>query len=78
MPQIETMTLDEKFAIARKAHERLDMGDREGYSRLIRSVPMPSYLAKVAKEKIGADFLIQGGWNLSEAEAEFGSDWLTR
>jgi len=32
MPQVE-MTLDEKFAIARKAYERLDMGDREGYSR---------------------------------------------
>jgi len=51
MSQVETMALDEKFAIARKACERLDMGDREGYSRLIRSVPMPSYLAKVARTK---------------------------
>jgi hypothetical protein len=39
---------------------------------------MPPYLAKIAKEKIGADFLINGGWNLSEAEAEFGSDWLVK
>ena len=78
MPQIETMTLDEKLAITRRAFELLDAGDREGYSRLIRSAPMPPYLAKVAKEKIGADFLINGGWNLSEAEAEFGSDWLAK
>jgi hypothetical protein len=39
---------------------------------------MPPYLAKMAKEKMGMDFLINGGWNLSEAEAEFGSDWLSR
>jgi hypothetical protein len=76
MPQAQTMTLDEKLAISNKACALLDAGDREGYSRLTRSIPMPPYLAKVAKEKIGVDFLISGGWNLSEAEAEFGSDWL--
>ena len=37
---------------------------------------MPPYLAKVAKEKMGADFLIKGGYNLTEAEAEFGPNWL--
>jgi hypothetical protein len=39
---------------------------------------MPPYLAKIYKEKIGAEQLINSGWNLSEAEAEFGSDWLNR
>ena len=77
MPK-ETMTLDEKLAISNKAFELLDAGDEEGFSRLIRTAPMPPYLAKVMKEKMGADFLINGGWNLSEAEAEFGSDWLSK
>ena len=72
------MTLDEKLAISNRAFELLDAGDREGYSRLTRSIPMPPYLAKVFKEKVGADFLINGGWNLSEAEAEFGPGWLTQ
>jgi len=76
MPQ--TMTLDEKLAIACKASELRKAGDREGYSRLMQTIPMPPYLAKVAKEKIGLDFLINGGWNLSEVEAEFGSSWLTK
>ena len=76
MPQ--TMTLDEKLAISNRALDLLDAGDREGYSRLIRTAPMPPYLAKVMKDKMGVDFLIKGGWNLSEAEAEFGSDWLSR
>ena len=78
MPQAQTMTLDEKFAIGRKAFELLDAGDREGYSRLTRSIPMPPYLAKVYKEKVGAKELIESGWNLSEAEAEFGADWLSK
>jgi hypothetical protein len=78
MPQAQTMTLDEKLAISNKALDLLDAGDREGYDRLMRTVPMPPYLAKVAKEKIGVDFLIDGGWNLSEAEAEFGQNWLSK
>jgi hypothetical protein len=35
-------------------------------------------LAKIGKEKMGVDFLIKGGWDLSEAEAEFGHDWLSK
>jgi hypothetical protein len=30
---------------------------------------MPPYLAKVLKDKMGHNFLIQCGWNLSEAHA---------
>jgi len=78
MPQNQTMTLDEKLAISNKACLLLQAGDREGYMRLMKTAPMPPYLAKVAKEKIGADFLINGGWNLSEAEAEFGENWLSK
>jgi hypothetical protein len=78
MPQAQTMTLDEKLAIGCKAAELWDAGDEEGYNRLMNLIPMPPYLAKVAKEKIGVDFLLNGGWNLSEAEAEFGADWLSK
>ena len=74
----ETMTLDEKLAISNKALDLLDAGDREGYSRLIRTAPMPPYLAKIYKEKVGVEQLLKSGWNLSEAEAEFGPDWLSK
>jgi hypothetical protein len=76
MPQ--TMTLDEKLAISNKAFTLLDAGDREGFSRLLRTAPLPPYLAKIYKEKVGVKQLIESGWNLSEAEAEFGSDWLNK
>ena len=74
----ETMTLDEKLSISNRALDLYDAGDEEGFSRLIRTAPMPPYLAKIYKEKVGVEQLINGGWNLSEAEAEFGSDWLSR
>jgi hypothetical protein len=74
----ETMSIHDKLVISNKALALKEAGDNEGYSRLVRSIPMPPYLAKVMKEHIGTDHLINGGWNLSEAEAEFGSDWLNK
>jgi len=78
MPQAQTMTLDEKLALSGKAAELWNSGDKEGYIRLMKTTPIPPYIAKVIKEKVGADFLINEGWNLSEAEAEFGRDWLNK
>ena len=74
--QPQTMSIEEKVDTAYKAALLSKAGDEAGATKLIRSIPMPPYLAKIFKEKIGADFLVNGGWNLSEAEAEFGSNWL--
>ncbi|WP_461256200.1 hypothetical protein [Treponema sp. R80B11-R83G3] len=76
MPQNQTMTLDEKLAISNKAFTLLDAGDREGAMRLMKTAPIPPYIAKVIKEKAGAEYL--AGWNLSDAEAEFGQGWLNK
>ena len=72
------MTLDEKLAVSNRAIALSNAGDEEGYERLMRTMPMPPYLAKVFKEKVGLDVLLSLGWNLSEVEAEYGSDWLLR
>ena len=74
----QLMTLDERFAIGLKAIALKQAGDYEGYDRLMKTIPIPSYIAKVIKEKVGADFLIKEGWNLSEAEAKFGPNWLSQ
>jgi len=73
----ETMTIDEKLAISNRAFAMINAGDEEAGRRLLRTAPMPSYLAKIMKEKMGVDFLLKGGYNLSEAEAEFGHNWLS-
>ena len=78
MPQAQTMTLDEKLAIFNRAIELKKSGDLEGYENLVRSVPLPPYLAKIMKEKVGMEFFTRYNWNLSEVEAEFGSDYISR
>jgi hypothetical protein len=78
VPQEEIMTLHEKLRLGVKSIELKKQGKIEEADRVFKQIPLPPYLAKFAKEKIGADFLIRHGWNLTEAEAEYGSDWLTK
>jgi hypothetical protein len=78
MPQAETMTLHKKLSLGVEAIELKKQGKFEEAMRIEKSIPLPPYLAKWAKKRLGADFLIKQGYNLSEAEAEYGSDWLTR
>jgi hypothetical protein len=78
MPQNQIMTLEEKTAIGLQALELKKQGKLEESDRMMKQIPLQPYLAKFAKDHFGADFLIKYGWNLSEAEAEYGSDWLTK
>ena len=72
------MTDIEKIDTAYKAALLGKAGDKEGSDRLLKTIPLPPYLAQIAKEKIGMDFLLNGGWNLSEVEAELGPDFLSK
>jgi hypothetical protein len=78
MPQTQIMTLHEKLQIGAQAIELEEQGKLEEAEKLRRKIPMPPYLAKFAKEHLGPDFLVKFGWNLSEAEAEYGPGWLTQ
>ena len=78
MPQHRTMTDIEKIDTAYQAAMLRRAGDHEGHERLIKTIPLPPYLAQIAKDKIGMDFLLNGGWNLAEVEAEFGPDFLSK
>jgi hypothetical protein len=70
------MSLDEKLDLSIKSGELRRQGKIAEAEKVLKQAPLPSYLAEWAKEHMGKDFLIKGGWNLSEAEAEFGSGWL--
>jgi hypothetical protein len=81
MSQKQTMTIHEKIELLMKAHEYREAGNAAEAQRIsLEELPMPPYLAKAVKEFSGADFLLKGryNYNLSEAEAEFGPDWLTK
>jgi hypothetical protein len=72
------LTEYEKAEIYMKSLELKKAGKTAESVALKRSIPLPAYLAKFAKDNVGVDFLLQAGWNLAEAEAQFGTDWLNR
>jgi hypothetical protein len=76
---MQKMTLEERLAINKESLVLLKAGKREEAMALHRrKAPMLPWLAKIMKEKVGADFLRSQGYNLSEAEAEFGPGWLDK
>ncbi|GAB6391780.1 MAG: hypothetical protein MdMp014T_1153 [Treponematales bacterium] len=70
------MSEDEKVAVMRKVFALQDAGKEEEAMALRKTVPMLPWLAKFAKDNGWAEYL--DGWNLAEAEAEFGQGWLNR
>jgi hypothetical protein len=78
MVEHRLMTEREQADLFMEAHRLRKEGRKEEATAVQRRVPLPAFLAKVLKEEMGADFLIQHGWNLAEAEAEYGPDWLTQ
>ena len=78
MTQAYPMTFDDKLATINKAIAVKNAGDKEAHDRLMKTIPLPPYLAKMTKEKMGLDFLLSLGWNLSEVEEEFGQSWLSK
>jgi hypothetical protein len=79
MPQVQTLTFEERCAIFAQADRMKNDGkEDEALMFTMQNYPMPPYLAKFMKKHYGADFLIKGKYNLTEAEAEFGKDWLAK
>jgi len=78
MAKVETMSVSEKLAISNKAIALKKAGNLDAHDRLMKTIPLPPYIAKVTKEKEGLDALLSSGWNLSEVEAEFGAEWLKK
>jgi len=72
------MSLHDKLAMAMRSYELEQAGKTAEAEALHRQIPLPPYLARIAKEAFGAEVLIASGENLEEANAAFGPDWLSR
>jgi hypothetical protein len=70
------MTEEEKAQTMYKAVLLFDEGKEEEAALLVKSVPLMPEMAKIGKEVYGADFLIENGYNLLEAEKKYGGNWL--
>jgi hypothetical protein len=72
------MTDKEAFEIILAARAADAQGDEKKASRLRRSLPLPIHLAEFMKKEFGPQYLIEGGWNLSEVEEQYGKNWINR
>jgi hypothetical protein len=70
------MTFEEKAKAMLRSIELKEAGNIEEADAIMQQLPLPPFLAKALKESLGAEFLINGGYNLSEAEEKYGSNWL--
>jgi hypothetical protein len=72
------LSLDERFEINQKSSKLREAGKYEEAMALSKTRPLTPFLARIWKEKLGADALRKSGWNLAEADLEFGPGWLDR
>jgi hypothetical protein len=72
------MTLHERLAISAKAAELAAAGREEEARYLDRTVPIPPYMAKIVKDKLGLDFLLKLDVNMAEVEDAYGQGWLSK
>ena len=73
---MSALTNEQRFEIIQQYLAALDSGDDEEATRLHQLLPMAPQVAKVAKQVLGSQFLKESDFNLSDAEAEYGPNWL--
>lgn len=73
---MSTLTKEERFDIVVQANAASAAGNYEEAHRLTARLPLAPHLAMAAKEVMGKAFLLESGYDLSEAEAAYGKDWL--
>lgn len=72
------MTFEEKEVVLDAIYEANLAGDEAEAGRLMRKLPLAPGLAEIAKDMYGKEYLVENGYDLSEANAEFGDGWLDK
>jgi hypothetical protein len=72
------MTLHEKLEIGVKAFALLDAGKEDEAMAMFKTKPMAPWMAKVWKEKVGLEALLETGWNMDDVKTAYGKEWLTK
>jgi len=70
------LTIEEKGRILVAIYEARKRGDSKEATRLSRQLPLAPQLAIALKENIGAEAIIEGGYNLVDVENAYGENWL--
>lgn len=68
------LTHEQRLEIVSQSLLAEALGDEAESLRIMQQTPITPWVAKGIKEIFGPEYL--EGWDLSEAEAEYGKDWL--
>ena len=71
-----SMSKEETMAIIVKAQELESLGKKEDAAALRIKIPLHPGVADDIKRFNGIQWLIDGGFNLTDAVAKFGKEWL--
>ena len=77
-PNLKRYTHEEKMNIFMRAIALREEGKKEEATKVLREAPLDWRTAKILKETIGIDAMIDNNSNLSEAVDHFGMEWLER
>ena len=75
---VTRMTEDEKIDLLMEVVRLKNEGKEAESDKLFKTIPLEPQFAQDIKDVYGADFLIEHGYNISEAEAKFGKDWISK
>jgi len=78
MAQVQTMPIGKQLDILLKMAALEDEGKEDEALELQKQIPLPHYMGKYAKEFLGVDWFKNCGWDLSEVEAVYGKDYITK
>lgn len=69
-------TQKEVYALACELSDAMDKGDEEEVQRLSSLFPVEPEIAKIFKEVYGKEFILEVGFDLTEANLRYGEGWL--
>jgi hypothetical protein len=75
-PNLKKVSKEELDAIMNEALKALERGDRDSFYKILKRAPLSPGQAYELKRFKGIESLIAAGYNLSEAVAEYGEEWL--
>ena len=67
---------DEEWKLVKQSIEAIARGDVEAAKRVYQIIPLSPETAMAAKERWGAQYLIDGGYNLTWAEDKYGKNFI--
>ena len=73
-----SMSLEERAQLISASLAAGKAGNKDEEIRLMRKLPLAPHLAMAAKEMYGKEYLLEHGYDLTDANEEFGNDWLER